>query len=162
MERVSAIESHMPAGVSRVLIPQYVEQLVYRPPASVKDLDRFVGIPYDEATLDCADFVLRVQKEFFLRDVSLPSSRPRGVAGQAAIGELSRPFAQRTETPQDGDLVLMIEHGQKRPGHVGVYFWVAHEAWVLHSNERNGCSVMHRVRDLPDFGLRIEGTYSWV
>jgi len=33
--------------------------------------------------------------------------------------------------------------------------------WVLHSNERNGCSVLHRVRDLPEFGLRIEGIYTW-
>lgn len=126
------------------------------------DVERFVAIPYDEQTFDCADLVVLVQKALFGRDVQMPGRRPRGVEGQAAIGELSRPYARRTEAPQDGDLVLMIESGQKRAGHAGVYFWLSHEAWVLHANEKNGCSVLHRARDLPDFGLRIEGVYRWV
>lgn len=126
------------------------------------DVERFVAIPYDEQTFDCADLVVLVQKALFGHDVQMPGRRPRGVEGQAAIGELSRPYARRTEAPQDGDLVLMIESGQKRPGHAGVYFWLSHEAWVLHANEKNGCSVLHRARDLPDFGLRIEGYYAWV
>lgn len=126
------------------------------------DIEHFTLIPYDEATFDCADLVVRVQRELFGRDVALPSRRPRGTAGQAAMGELSRPYARRTETPQDGDLVLMIEHGHKRPGHAGVFFFMAHEPWVLHANEKTGCSILHRVRDLPDYGLRIEGTYAWV
>ncbi|WP_313642156.1 peptidoglycan endopeptidase [Stenotrophomonas sp.] len=126
------------------------------------DVERFTLLPYDEGTFDCADLVALVQRELFGRDVRMPSRRPRGAEGQAAIGELSRPYARRTDTPQDGDLVLMIEHGQKRPGHAGVFFYLAHEQWVLHANEKTGCSILHRVRDLPDFGLRIEGTYSWV
>ena len=126
------------------------------------DIERFTLIPYDEATFDCADLVVRVQRELFGRDVALPSRRPRGTAGQVAMGELSKPYARRTETPQDGDLVLMIEHGHKRPGHAGVFFFMAHEPWVLHANEKTGCSILHRVRDLPDYGLRIEGTYAWV
>ena len=46
-------------------------------------------------------------------------------------------------------------------GHVGVYFWIAHEAWVLHCNEKTECSVLHRVRDLPSYGVPIEGFYKW-
>lgn len=126
------------------------------------EVERFVGIPYDEATFDCADFVAHVQRELFGRDVRLPNGRPRGKEGQAALGDLSRPYAERTEEPQDGDLVLMYEFGTHRAGHAGVYFKLAHDAWVLHSNERNGCSVLHRVRDLPTFGARIEGFYRWV
>lgn len=125
------------------------------------DVERFVAIPYDEREFDCADLVALVQRELFGRDVQMPGRRPRGVEGQAALGELSQPYGQRTATPQDGDLVLMIEHGQKRPGHAGVYFWLGHEGHCLHSNERNGCSVIHKIRDLPDFGLRIEGYYRW-
>ena len=125
------------------------------------DVERFTLIPYDESAFDCADLVVLVQRELFGREIRMPSRRPRGVEGQAAIGELSRPYGRRTESPQDGDLVLMIERGHKRPGHAGVFFYLAHERWVLHANESNGCSILHRVRDLPDFGLRIEGFYAW-
>jgi hypothetical protein len=125
------------------------------------DIERFVAIPYDERVCDCADLVVLVQAEMFGRQVRMPGRRPRGMEGQAALGELSESYARKTDTPGDGDLVLMIEHGQKRPGHAGVFFFLAHEGWVLHSNERNGCSVLHRVRELPDYGLRIEGYYAW-
>lgn len=131
-------------------------------PMRLGDIEKFTLIPYDEQTFDCADLVMLVQRELFGRQVQLPGQRPRGAAGQAAIGEMSMPYARRTETPQDGDLVLMIEHGHKRPGHAGVSFYLAHEQWVLHANEKTGCSILHRARDLPDFGLRIEGYYTWV
>lgn len=125
----------------------------------LSDVERFCGIPYDEHEMDCADFVVLVQRELFGREIHLPNGRPRGVRGQLALGELSKAYATRTDTPQDGDLVVMFDHG--RAGHVGVYFWLAHEAWVLHSNERTGCSVLHLARELPDWGARIEGFYTW-
>ncbi|MBU2049620.1 MAG: peptidoglycan endopeptidase, partial [Gammaproteobacteria bacterium] len=112
------------------------------------DVDALVGVPYCEDTFDCADFVVLVQQQLFGRAVQLPGRRPRGIAGQAAIGELSRPYGSAVAVPIDGDLVLMIEHGQRRAGHAGVYFYLAHEGWVLHSNEKNGCSVLHRIREL--------------
>lgn len=127
----------------------------------LSDVERYTLIPYDEQKFDCADLVVLVQRELFGRDVQMPGRRPRGAEGQAALGELSRQYGRRTATPQDGDLVLMIDHGQKRPGHAGVYFWLGHEAWVLHANEKTGCSILHRARELPDFGLRIEGYYAW-
>jgi len=127
------------------------------------DVERFVAIPYDEDRFDCADLVAQVQRELFGRDVRMPSRRPRGARGAAELGSLSQPYATPREgPPQDGDLVLMFDHGERSPGHAGVFFHLAHEGWVLHSNERNGCSVLHRVRDLPGFGLRIEGYYAWV
>jgi len=123
------------------------------------DVRPYEGIKYCEATLDCADFVALVQRELFGRNVQLPNGRPRGTRGQLALGELSKPYGTRTESPKDGDLVLMIESG--RPAHAGIYFWLAHEGWVLHSCERIGESVLHRVRELPDMGAPIEGFYSW-
>ncbi|MCD9096209.1 C40 family peptidase [Luteimonas fraxinea] len=124
------------------------------------DVEALTGMPYDESSFDCADFVVHVQRALFRREVMLPNGRPRGTRGQAALGELSKPYGVRTDAPVDGDLVLMFERG--RPAHVGVYFWLAHEAWVLHSCERIGESVLHRVRDLPDFGAPIEGFYRWL
>lgn len=127
------------------------------------DVERFTLIPYDPDTADCADLVVLVQRELFGRIVSMPGRRPRGAQGAAKLGELSAAYARRREgPPEDGDLVLMFDHGQRNPGHAGVFFRLAHEGWVLHSNEQNGCSVLHRVRDLVGFGLRIEGYYEWV
>ncbi|WP_414553447.1 peptidoglycan endopeptidase [Stenotrophomonas forensis] len=126
------------------------------------EVEKFVGIPYDEDGFDCADLVVLVQLQLFGRVITLPGRRPRGLQGAAELGALSRPYAHRRDgPPEDGDLVLMIDQGHRNPGHAGVFFFLAHEGWVLHSNERNGCSVLHRVRDLPDFGLRIEGYYAW-
>jgi hypothetical protein len=127
-----------------------------------RDVEPFTQLPYCEKSFDCADLVVLVQRHLFKREVAMPSIRPRGVAGQAVIGALSQTYVASTGSPADGDLVLMFEHAQKKPGHVGVYFWLAHEAWVLHANEKNGCSVLHRIRELPDYGLRIEGYYKWV
>lgn len=124
------------------------------------DVERFTGIPYCEQSFDCADCVVLVQRKLFGRTVVLPSNRPRGVRGQAALGALSKPYGVRTDAPVDGDLVLMTERGTL--AHVGVYFHLAHEGWVLHANEHSGCSVLHRVRELPEFGAPIEGFYRWV
>ena len=123
------------------------------------DLKPYEGIAYCEASMDCADFVALVQWELFGREIVLPNGRPRGARGQLALEKLSKPYGDRTDEPRDGDFVLMVERGVL--GHVGVYFWIAHEAWVLHSCERIGESVLHRVRDLPDFGAPIEGFYRW-
>lgn len=127
------------------------------------EVERYVLIPYDAETFDCADLVLLVQCELFGRTVNIPGRRPRGARGSAELHTLARPYARRRQgRAVDGDLVLMIDHGQQHPGHAGVYFFLAHEGWVLHTNEKIGCSVLHRVRDLSGFGLRIEGFYEWV
>ena len=125
-------------------------------------MERYVGMPYDERDFDCADLVMQVQRELFGREVRLPNGRPRGVQGQAAIHGGLGEYATPTDDPNDGDLVLMREPHTKRPGHVGVFFRLAHEGWVLHANETNGCAVLHRVRELPSFGPVVEGYYRWV
>jgi len=124
------------------------------------EVERFVGLPYSEAEFDCADLVALVQRELFGRDVRLPTGRPRGVRGALQLGELSRQYAVPVAVPADGDLVLMLERG--RPAHVGTYFHLAHEGWVLHACERTTVSVLHRVRDLGAWGAPIEGFYTWV
>lgn len=126
-----------------------------------KEVRPFVEIPYDSESFDCADFVRLVQKELFDRDVAMPFRRPRGVRGQVALKGLSEEVATRVEKPEDGDLVLMRDFGTKVPGHAGVYLHLAHEGWVLHCNDNPGQSVCHRLRDLPEFKLQVEGFYRW-
>lgn len=116
--------------------------------------ERYVGLPYCEQTFDCADLVVLVQRELFGRDVQLPNGRPRGVRGQLVIGELSRGYGVPTDSPQDGDLVLM---GGKA-GHVGVYFFLAHEPHVLHVMDAGTFSQLVPVRELT---TRVEGYFRW-
>lgn len=124
------------------------------------NLDRFIGIPYSEADFDCADFVSHVRRELYGHEVRLPNGRERGDRGYAVVSGRVEQYATPTETPADGDLVLMGRKGRKG-GHVGLYFHLDHEGYVLHSNETDGCSVLHRSRDLPDFGTTIKGYFAW-
>jgi hypothetical protein len=66
-----------------------------------------------------------------------------------------------TETPRNGDVVLMFDQGLKVPTHVGLYFWLAYEGWVLHVGKGIPFSTTHAVKDLPGFGAPIEGFYTW-
>ena len=126
------------------------------------DVESLVGLPYCEETFDCADFVAHAQAILFDRNIAMPGRRPRGEQGQAELSGLSKQYANRTDSPIDGDLVLMIEHGGKVASHVGIYFVFDHQPWVLHSTERCMGSSLHRIKDLPGFGLRVEGYYSWI
>lgn len=120
-------------------------------------LDRYVGLAYCPDTFDCADLVALVQREMFGRDVQLPSGRPRGDRGQVALGEMAKPYGVPTDSPKDGDLVLMLQGG--RPSHVGVYFFVAHEPHVLHVRAEGAFSELTPVRLLA---TPVEGYYAWV
>lgn len=121
------------------------------------DVERFVGLPYDADTFDCADLVVLVQRELFGREVQLPNGRPRGARGQAALGDLSKPYGVRTDEPQDGDLVVMLQGG--RPSHVGTYFFLAHEPRVLHVRAEGAFSELTPVRELA---TPVDGVYRWV
>ncbi len=123
--------------------------------------DKYVGMPYDPHSFDCADFVILVQKELFGREIYLPSNRPRVGVGQRHMRKMSEQFAERVDQPETGDLVLMREYTHRRDGHVGVYFFLHHEAWVLHCNESDGCSVLHRLRELTDYSIKATGFYRW-
>lgn len=124
--------------------------------------EAYVGMPFDPDTFDCADLVVLVQRELFGREVALPNGRHRGTRGQTTLAGETQAQAVRTDTPQDGDLVLMLDDTLRFPGHVGVWFNIAHEGWVLHAHKRTRMAVLHRARDLAGFGAPIEGTYTWL
>lgn len=130
----------------------------------MKTLDDYIGIEHDPDAYDCADLTMDVARDLFGREIVLPSvrARPKGCATQAAaLGTAIEELAVRVDAPRDGDLVLMINRGQERAGHVGTYFFRASEAYVLHTAVRFGCSCIHSLRELPRLGIRVEGIYRW-
>ena len=128
-------------------------------------LERYLGIPYSPRTSDCADLVIRVQKELFGREVTFPGKRPRPLKCEQQAELLDRyksDIAFRVDSPQDGDCVLMYEVGKPVAGHVGVYFFIGYTPYLLHNAEwmPNG-SCLHKVQDLSSIGLTVEGYYRW-
>lgn len=124
------------------------------------DINKYVGLPYNRDSFDCADFAILIQRDLFGRDVKLPAARPRiNTGGQRHIQSISQQYAERTDSPKDGDLVLLAQLGKTRATHIGVYFWLDHAAWVLHCTEAVGYSVCQRVSDLGDACLQVEGYY---
>ena len=128
-------------------------------------IEALVGIPYDARHMDCADLAMRVQAEVFGRAVALPGRRPRPLrdADQAAaIAAYASQLAVPVKCPRDGDAVLMRDGGHQVAGHIGTYFFLNYAPMVLHTSHALGASVLHRVQDLPGYGLRIEGFYRWL
>jgi len=120
--------------------------------------ETFVGIPYAEN--DCAQFAARVQREVFGKHITLPSQRAAGYRGQSAqLVNLRDDYATPTDDPIDGDAVLMVGRGYLN--HIGVFARIDSEPWVLHAMRNAGHVVLHRVRDLPRYGLTLEGYYRW-
>lgn len=123
---------------------------------TITDPNALVGIPY-RRDFNCAHFVEHVELAMFGRHVRLPGGGVRSPVDRASDYDLAP-----TDAPKDGDLVLMFDLGRPVADHVGVFFRLKHEEWVLHLLARGaGVSVLTRVRELGGLGLRIEGVYSW-
>lgn len=118
--------------------------------------DNYLGLPWRADSFNCGDLVLLVQREVFHREVRIEGAHPVSpTARNAAIGQALAAVSP-TANPADGDGVL-IRNGSMR--HVGVYCALP-EPMVLHACSGAGV-VRHRLRDLADLGLRIEGYYAW-
>lgn len=122
-------------------------------------IERYIGLPYDEETLDCADLAVLLQRELFGKEVSLPGRRQRINAPAASINRYSGELATRIEREQlqDGD-VIVFKDGTL---HIGTVFLLSGKAWVLHTTTTGGYSLLQPLSDLPGYGLRIEGFYRW-
>lgn len=125
------------------------------------DLAPYIGLPYDPERFDCVDLVRLVSRELFGREIALPGGHPRGRKRLPMVQSVAGQIATPTDTPADGDLVLMYDLGLPIPTHVGLYVHLAHEGWVLHVGAGIPFSTTHAVRDLPNLGAPIERIYKW-
>lgn len=126
-----------------------------------RDLAPYIGLAYDPEHFDCVDLVRLVSRELMGREVDLPGGHPRGRKRLPMVQSVARQIAVPTDAPADGDLVLMFDRGLPVPTHVGLYFNLAHEGWVLHVGAGIPFSTTHAVRDLASLGAPIERIYKW-
>lgn len=124
--------------------------------------ERYIGQAYESGTADCARLLAQVRREEF--DLPVPSDIEveRAASRLGRVGQMEdlvNEFGSKTNSPMEGDAVLMLCRG--RPSHVGVYALVGGEPCVLHAMENAGHVVLHRIRDLERVFLAVEGYYAW-
>jgi hypothetical protein len=121
--------------------------------------DDYLGLQYSEA-FDCAAFAEKVRREVFGHDLTLPSDRRDGPFGRnAQLTNAVPDFAVPTDTPAEGDGVLLVARG--RVQHIGIYCVLAGEPWVIHNAEGVGVT-RRRLREIGKWGFRVEGVYRWI
>lgn len=124
--------------------------------------EKYIGQPYAAHTADCARLLSKVRSEQFKLPVPTDIEVERAASRLGRIGQMQdlvSEYGQRTDTPNEGDAVLMLNRG--RPSHIGVYTIVNGEPCVLHAMENAGMVVLHRIRELNRVFLTVEGYYSW-
>lgn len=121
----------------------------------------YVGQPYVPGEMDCAALAVRVRQEVFGHAIGLPTDRAAGLRGLTRqIEDLKVDYGEPTDSPQDGDAVLMI--GRGRLDHIGLYCEIEGAPWVLHAMRNAGMVCLHRLHALAELGLRVEGFYRWI
>lgn len=124
--------------------------------------EKYVGQPYAVHTADCARLLSKVRQEQFNMPVPTDIEVERAASRLGRVGQMQdlvSEFGKKTENPQDGDAVLMMNRG--RPSHIGVYTVINGDPCVLHAMENAGMVVLHRIRELNRVFLTVEGYYSW-
>lgn len=118
---------------------------------------KYLQIKYKD--MNCSQFSEFVLRDHFKRDFKFPQSKGSIFNQSKQIRDNIPKFADRTDKPQDGDLVLM--HGLRRMCHVGIYVNIKGIEYVLHCESRLKSAALHRFNDLFQFGFSVEGVYSW-
>lgn len=110
--------------------------------------------------LDCTQYLEQVLRDHFKRNYTFPQREGSLFFRSHLIKKHLPTFCNKTETPKDGDLVLM--HGLRRMCHVGLYVKGIVSGYVLHKDESMPSGAYHRIKDLVNYGYTVEGFYTWV
>ena len=124
--------------------------------------EKYIGSPYIVNSADCARLLSNVRRtEFNLpvpNDIEMERKASR-LGRTAQMSDLVGEYGEKTDSPKEGDAVLMMCRG--RPSHIGVYCIIDGEPAVLHAMENAGMVVLHRIRELNRVFLTVEGYYAW-
>ena len=121
-----------------------------------------MGREFESGRYECVDLVNEVLEREFGRSPNLP--RIAGArARDRAVAALTAQFAARTESPVEGDGVLLRALGRRQGvgHHIGVWIWRSGTPYVLHCAPALG-TVLHPVRSLAGRGYELRGIYRWI
>lgn len=119
---------------------------------------KYMMIEYKQ--MNCSKFVEHVLRDHFKRDYSFPQSEGSLFNQSKQIKESVPTFAEKTDEPKDGDLVLM--NGKRMLCHVGLYLKIGREGYVFHTESSKKTALLHRLKDVTGYGYSVEGIYSWL
>lgn len=108
----------------------------------------------------CSAFVEQVLREQFNIDYKFPQSSGSVFDQSYQIKQSMPLFCKKTETPKDGDLVLM--HGKRRLCHVGLYLKIGRKDFVFHTELNMDTVSLHHFKDVFKYGYTVEGVYTWL
>lgn len=119
---------------------------------------KYIKIKHEE--MNCAEFVEFILRDHFKIDYSFPQSKG-SVFEQSNLIKKSIPeFTVKTDTPKEGDLVLM--NGVRSLCHIGLYVPLKLENFVFHTESRLISATLQNVKDLTSYGYSVEGFYTWL
>lgn len=124
--------------------------------------EAYIGQPYQIGSADCAKLLGQVRRDIFKLPVPDEIEVQRSESRLGRVGQMTDlvdVYGDLTDKPNEGDAVLMICAG--RPSHIGVFCIVNGEKCVLHAMENAGMVVLHKIRELEKFFLKVEGYYKW-
>ena len=124
--------------------------------------EAWVGRPYVAKIFECGDLVREVVMERRGLEITLPTELTWRRTPAAAVAAMCSEIAERTDSPVEGDGVMMRIRGKRGEigSHAGVFVPVAGAPWVLH-NLRSVGVVFQPVWHLERLSLDIEGFYRW-
>ena len=119
---------------------------------------KYLSIEYKD--MNCSEFASHVLKDHFKKNYNFPQSEGSIFNQSAQIKESLPKFAYKTDTPKEGDLILM--HGRRRMCHVGIAVKIGRSWYVLHTESSMKTAALHQINKVFFNGYTVEGFYTWL
>lgn len=119
--------------------------------------EKYLTMTYDK--WNCSQFVEHVLKDHFNINFNFPQSSGNVFEQSNQIKENVPIFAEKTDTPKEGDLIVM--NGVRRLQHVGLLVIIKNRKYVLHTEARLKTARLQDLSFLSVHGYTVEGFYKW-
>lgn len=118
---------------------------------------KYLAVEYKD--MNCSKFVEYVLRDHFKINYQFPQSQGSVFNQSQQIKDHLPKFCYKTDSPKDGDLVLM--HGRRRMCHVGMYVKIGRSGYVLHTESSMKTAALHKISNVFFNGYTVEGVYTW-
>ncbi len=121
---------------------------------------KYINLPYDNH--NCFEFIVMVVNKEFGFNVPNLIRYEKNVDGMnEQILKHQFDYVEKEPVkPKTGDIVLMSAN--RELNHVGLYVEENGISYCLHCMKNFNKSIMHKIKDLPNYNLRVKGFYRWL